>query len=90
SVGQAGMCFDPTTFDAGITVPEGGAGVPDPNCASLMYLGFPLAGCCMPDNVCGFSTALTGCVSLETLRTLPLPGINLPDGGTMSCVYPPP
>jgi hypothetical protein len=43
----------------------------------------------MPDNNCGFSSQVSGCVSLERLRGLGLPGINLPDGAPMSCVYPP-
>jgi hypothetical protein len=86
-----GMCFDPSTFDAGGTRPEAGTGVPDPSCATLMLGGFMLTGCCMTDNTCGFSSQLGGgCVSLDYLRSLNLPGVNLPDGGPMSCVYPPP
>jgi hypothetical protein len=89
-VSAAGNCFP-----SGGGVPEAGsrgdgAGVIDPSCASLMLaVGATLAGCCMPDNNCGFSSQVSGCVSLETLRGLGLPGINLPDGGPMSCVYPP-
>jgi hypothetical protein len=85
-----------TTCYAPPTVPEAGArgdgaGVPDPSCASLMLgAGVTLPGCCMPDNNCGFSFQFFGCVSLETLRGLGFPGINLPDGGPMSCVFPPP
>jgi hypothetical protein len=89
-VSAAGQCFDPNMFDAGGPRFEAGVGVPDPNCASLMVGGFPLTGCCMTDNTCGFSSPLGGCTSLETLRSLNLPGLNLPDGGPMACVYPPP
>jgi hypothetical protein len=84
------MCFDPSIFDAGGPRPEAGSGVPDPNCASLTVVGFTLGGCCMTDNTCGFTSQLGGCVSIETLRGLNLPGVNLPEGGPMSCVYPPP
>ena len=89
SIGASGMCFEPPTFDGG-GVPEAGSGVMDPNCASLMLGGFPLAGCCMMDNTCGFWSQIGGCLTLEQLRNLNLPGINLPEGGPMSCVYPPP
>jgi hypothetical protein len=89
--GQGGMCFDPTTFDAGGTRPEAGGGVPDPNCMSLTIGGFTLGGCCMTDNTCGFVSMISNsCISLDDLRRLNLPGVNLPEGGPMSCVYPPP
>jgi hypothetical protein len=81
------MCFASGTPDAGSR--GDGAGVPDPSCASVTIgPGLSLGGCCMPDNTCGFSSQIAGCVSLDTLRGLGLPG--LPDGGPMSCVYPPP
>jgi hypothetical protein len=86
SLGQA--CFDPSIFDAGPPPPEAGTGVPDPNCISVTVFGNTLGGCCMTDNTCGFVSQFGGCVSLETLRTFMIPG--LPDGGPMSCVYPPP
>ena len=91
-----GVLAGSTCFPSGGGIPEAGsrgdgAGVPDPSCASLtLAAGITLPGCCMPDNNCGFSSQIAGCVSLETLRQLGLPGINLPDGGPMSCVYPPP
>ena len=87
SIGGGGTCFDPGTFDAA-PPPEAGTGVPDPNCASIMIAGFPLSGCCRPDNTCGFMAQFAGCVSYDQLRMFP--GANLPEGGPMSCVYPPP
>src|SRR6185503_19001445 len=84
-VGIGGMCFDPTSFDAGGARPDAGSGVMDPNCASLMLGGFPLAGCCMTDNTCGFWSQITSnCISYEQLRMFP--GVSLPDGGPMACV----
>ena len=87
-LGGSGFCVDPTGFDAGAP-PEAGTGVPDPNCASVMIGGFSLSGCCMPDNTCGFSSQFfPGCVTYDQLRMFP--GVNLPEGGPMSCIFPPP
>jgi hypothetical protein len=89
-VSAAGNCFPSGGVpDAGARG-DGGGGVIDPSCASLMLGGATFPGCCMTDNNCGFSFQFYGCVSLETLRGLGLPGIPLPEGGPMSCVYPPP
>jgi hypothetical protein len=45
----------------------------------------------MTDNTCGFVSMISNsCISLDDLRRLGLPGVNLPEGGPMSCVYPPP
>jgi hypothetical protein len=92
SIGGQATCFDPSSRDAGIPrPPEAGTGVPDPTCATLAIGAFMLTGCCMTDNTCGFQFAqLGGCTSLDSLRSLNLPGVNLPEGGPMSCVYPPP
>jgi hypothetical protein len=87
--GQPGTCYEPPTFDAGPRL-DAGTVVPDPNCASLTVGALTLGGCCMADNTCGFASQFTGCISLEALRMVGLPGINLPEGGPMSCVYPPP
>jgi hypothetical protein len=92
--GQSTMCFE-SAVDAGGggsggARPEAGPGVPDPNCASLMLRGLMLPGCCMPDNTCGFSSGFGGCISLDALRKANLPGVNLPEGGPMACLYPPP
>jgi hypothetical protein len=81
-----GMCID-TAFDAG-SLPEAGTGVPDPNCATVMIGMITLGGCCRPDNTCGFQSQILGCASYDQVRLIP--GINLPEGGPMTCVYPPP
>jgi hypothetical protein len=88
---SVGQCFDPSTFDAGGARPDtGSTGVPDLNCASVITtIGLRLSGCCRTDNTCGFSSPISACISYDTLRSLNFPGVNLPDGGPMSCVYPP-
>ena len=86
----AGTCFDRPSFDGGGgggMLPD--AGVPDPTCPELMLGSFTLTGCCMSDDTCGYlSQLIGGCISHEQLRNLP--GVNLPEGGPMACVYPPP
>jgi hypothetical protein len=72
-------------FDVG-----GGGGVRDPSCASLMWGRTTFDGCCMADNLCGFSMPLGGCISYARLAEQNFPGVNLPEGGPMACVYPPP
>ena len=85
------MCIEPPSFDAAPPMqPDAGTGVPDPTCPSVSLGPIMLGGCCMTDNTCGFTSQLGGCITLDQLRMLPIPGINLPEGGPMSCVYPPP
>jgi hypothetical protein len=88
--GFNGMCSG--GFDAGAPRIDAGAGVPDPNCATVMIgSGLMLNGCCRSDNTCGFSNQfIPGCLSYEQLRAVPGIGSSLPDSGPMSCVYPPP
>jgi hypothetical protein len=72
-------------FDVG-----GGGGVADPSCAGLTWGRTTFAGCCMADNLCGFSMPLGGCISHARLAEQNFPGVNLPEGGPMACMYPPP
>ena len=82
-------CIATPTFDAG-TPTEAGTGVPDPTCPSIAVGPIMFNGCCLTDNLCGFTSPLGGCVTLDQLRMSPVPVPGLPEGGAMSCVYPPP
>jgi hypothetical protein len=77
-------------FDAGTpTRPDAGAGNPDPNCPSLSIGPIMIGGCCLADSTCGVVNQFgDGCYSYDYLRQLGLPGVNLPDGGPMSCILP--